>query len=570
MRVLLAVLALWASVTVCAEDQGPDLAYYAQPEPEQLLQQGDKSGAQGSGTAAPAGNSDEARQKAARVLLELLNQNFSSNKVNYHFNSSGDSVCWATAGLAFIGSGSGIKSGPYQKSLKVVFDKLDKVMTAEDFKLQPVWGCAQAAVFLAELHRTAPPGEQPAIRTLLGKYVKKLETSQTSRGGWCHTFEDKKNELGYDDLMATTVMALQGLGMARREGLAVDQKVIDSGIKYIEASSQVNRGQIGYSPRDGQKGIPGPGRTAGGLLALMACGQGRSALAKAAGTYLTDSFVDRPTKTPQGALNTGHACAQMGQMWAAWWAAENKCYDKFWAGQGALIMGRRKENGEFRAAPSDGKAEESNGERGDFSNAMHALILVAEEGRLFAGAARNRTGPARVADAIDEAADVAEDWGAGAPACIQALAGLRSAPKAPSNGELSTRLTDVVKQLSKLPAEKSGPAILRLLGLSVEGKAEVKTVYMSPTRTLAVTVTASTVRVAGLVKADVQLMANEAFREGKAPAMPSLTPSVSNVSHSTTSILLTAGHEPPPSIQAQLEWDLAGLKFVQTIEVPCK
>lgn len=515
--------------------------------------------------------STEARQAAARALLELLDRNFSSNRINYHFNASGDSVCWATAGLAFIASGSTFKAGPYQKSLKVVFDKLQKVMDREEFTHQPVWGCAQATVFLAELHRTAPTAERAPIRSLMEKYVAKLEKSQTSRGGWCHTFEDKKNELNYDDLMATTVMALQGLGMARREGLTVDQKVIDLGLKYIDNSSDEKRGHIGYSPREGQKGMPGPGRSAGGLLALSACGQGRSPLAKAAGSRLIDSFIDRPMKDrPQAALNSGHACAQMGQAWAAWWAAENNCYDKFWAGQGALIMARKKETGEFRPGPTDGKEEEAAAEKGDFANAMHALMFVVAEGRLATGAPKSRIGPAQVADAIDEAALLVDEWGAAAPASLKEFAALSATAKRPPAAELTTRLTSAIKELAKLPADKSGPAIMRLLGLTLDVKGAVRPVFQSSSSTLQVTLTSSTVRVAGLVKAKVQLKANDAFLSANPPAMPALAPIVANTTQSTATVLLKPGQKAPAALDVEVEWDLCGLKFPQVLPVPLK
>jgi hypothetical protein len=523
--------------------------------------------------AGPARNSAPAegeRRAAAKAILELLDKNFCANKVNYHFNRSGESVCWATAGLAFLASGSRYRVGRYQKALKVVFDKLKNVMDRESFQYQPVWGCAQATVFLAELHRTAPPGDKPAIRELMAKYVTKLEKSQTSRGGWCHTFEDKKNSLGYDDLMATTVMALQGLGMARREGLTVNQKVIDLGIKYIEDSSNLSRGYIGYSPRKGQKGMRGPGRTAGGLLALMACGKGRSPLAKAAGKYLSDSFVDRPEKgRPQATLNAGHASAQMGQMWAAWWAAENKCYDQFWAGQGALIMGRRKANGEFKPAPSDGETGERKGESGDFANAMHALMLTVEDGRLAAGTHKSRTGPARVADAIDDAFGLVEEWGSGAPDCLKKFAALGEAEKPLTPAQLSAKLKDTVSKLAKTSGDRCAPAILQLLGLSVEGKAETTTVIMSRKRILRVTLSSSTVRLSGVARAKAQLKPNDAFVISNPPALSTLVPTTSKPAKAMASVPLKSGSE-LKSVDITVEWDLAGLKHTQDIVVPVK
>ncbi|HEX3135730.1 MAG TPA: DUF6288 domain-containing protein, partial [Planctomycetota bacterium] len=300
------------------------------------------------------------RRVAATAVLDLLAKNLINGQLDYHFNSSGEGVLLGAAGLAFIGSGSTIARGPYQPALARVFERVLRIMEANDFPLQPTWGCAQSAIFLAELHRTAPPEKQPSVLALLAKYADKLVKSQTSRGGWCHGFEDVKNSLNYDDLMATSVMALQGLGMARREGVAVPQLTIDQGLRYIDNSSDVGAGHIGYSPRSGQKGMGGSGRTAGGLLALNACGYGRSPLALSAATYVRKSFVGSE-------MNAGHASAQLSQSWAAWWAGEAEVYPDFWAGQGSSIMERRKPNGGFHCAPSDGNAGDPPAEQGDMA-----------------------------------------------------------------------------------------------------------------------------------------------------------------------------------------------------------
>ena len=520
--------------------------------------------------AGPTPPPEEKRREAAKAVLGILDTNLTKGKLNYRFNPSGESVLLGTAGLAFLASGSRYRVGRYQKALKVCFDRLKSIMDRERFDYQPVWGCGQATVFLAELHRTAPPGDKASIRELLEKYVRKLEKSQTSRGGWCHTFEDKKNSLGYDDLMATTVMAMQGLGMARREGVSVDQKVLDQGLKYIEASSNVSRGYIGYSPRKGQKGMRGPGRTAGGLLALMACGKGRSALAQAAGKYLTSSFIHRPEKnSPQATLNAGHACAQLGQMWAAWWAAENKCYDEFWAGQGGLIVGRRQGDGGFKRAPSDGKTGDARGEDGDFANAMHALMLTVEDGRLAAGRHKSRTGPARIADAIDDAYGLVEEWGQGVPECIKQFAALGEAKKPPTAMQLGAKLKDTIGKLAKTPGDKCAPAILRLLGLSVEGKAELKTVMMSRNRILRVTLSSSTTRLTGIARATAKLKPNDAFVLANPPTLSALVPTQSRPTERTASVPLKNGSE-LKSVDVAVEWDLAGLKYTQVVVVPVK
>ena len=211
----------------------------------------------------------------------------------------------STAGLAFLAIGSTLDGGAYQKSLQAIFNRLKDIMDREQFQYQPVWGCSQSMVFLAILHRNTLPANRQEVADYLSKYAQKIMQSQTAEGSWCHTFEDVPNSLGYRGLVATTVMALQGLGPAQREGIDINQSVIDKAVNYIVISSDLKRGQIGYSDRKGQKGIPGPGRTAGGLMGLLAAAQDDIPLFEKADGYLRKSLLDattgsRPASTLQG------------------------------------------------------------------------------------------------------------------------------------------------------------------------------------------------------------------------------------------------------------------------------
>jgi hypothetical protein len=416
-------------------------------------------------------------------------------------------------------------------------------------------------VFLAELHRTAPTELKEPIRALLAKYVGKLVAAQTPRGSWCHTFEDVKNQLGYDDLVAASVMVMQGLGMARREGVEVPAAVIEHGLTYIADSSDVSSGHIGYSPRSGQLGIFGPGRAGGGLLALLACGQERSPLGKAAAAYLIQCFASTTADPPQAGLNSGHASALLGMLWAAWWAAETGCYDRFWAGQGAAIMSRRKPDGGFRPAPTDGKPADGAAETGDFANAMHALMLVAPEGLVFAGPAKN--GAPRPEAALADAQDLIAGWGEGAPECLTRFAALQALAKPPGAAEIAKQLGLAIKELAKIPGERSGAAILALLGARIEAKAA----FDEKARRISVDITAPPLRLPGLAKAKLQIE--------PIPELMSVIPSERFLSFSATAPLKLAltiptkpGQQPGEALDLELAWDLAGLTHVQALRVP--
>jgi hypothetical protein len=489
------------------------------------------------------------RRAAAAAALELLSAHLVAGQLDYHFNTSGEGVCLGTAGLAFIGSGSTLARGAYKPALTRILERMRQIMEANDFPLQPTWGCAQTCIFLAELHRTAPPDLRPPVAALLAKYVDKLVRSQTTRGSWCHTFEDVKNSLDYDDLMAVSVMAMQGLGMARREGVAVAPLVIDQGLRYIEASSDVGSGHIGYSPRSGQHGMGGAGRAGGGLLALAACGQARSPLARAAATYLTQSFASAE-------LNAGHASAQLSESWAAWWAGENGAYDAFWAGQGAAIMARRKPDGGFHCAPSDGKAGDPPAERGDFANAMHALMLVAPEGFLFAGEAKDSPQAA-----IEDAITISETWGASAPESLRAFAALKTRSKPAGVDEVLKQLTATIKALAKAGDERSAAAIFTLLG----GAPACQAAFDAKARLIRLELTAPAWRVAGLAKGKLQV-APDAGLMTATPMGRAVAPTTAPL-RVTLAIGTRLGQTPAAPLAVEVVWDLAGLAFTQKLPV---
>ncbi len=490
------------------------------------------------------------RRAAAEKVLNILATNLASGKMDYQFNRSGDGVMLGAAGLAFIGHGSTLGRGPYQKALLSIQQRMQQIMDSDSFSLQPTWGCAQSTIFLAELHRTAPDALQPPVYALLQKYTDKLIKSQTSRGGWCHGFEDVKNSLNYDDLMATTVMAMQGLGMARREGATVPQKIIDVAYTYIENSSNVGNGHIGYSPRSGQKGMGGAGRAGGGLLALHACGLGQTPIAVAAAKYLQQSYAGND-------LNIGHASAQLSQSWAAWWAAQAEEYPAFWAGQGAAILKRQKADGTFNCAPSDGKADNPSSERGDMANAMHALMLVAGDGFLAAGEAAGSPQAA-----ISVAIDLVAAWGKDAPAALSEFAQLRASDKPLLAKDIARSLASTIKSLAKVEDARIAPAILQLLG----PKPRYSAVYDEKSRVIRLAVSLPAIRAERVAKAsmsiayDAELMRAKVSNKSLAPA--------SEPKKIDINISVRPENFKDQKLTAEIEWNLAGLKFNETIAIP--
>ena len=531
---------------------------YRNPDPSQFPSVEEPFGPERVSAAAP---SHKDRKEMALGVLNVLHQNISTGKLNYRFNVSGEGVVLATAGLAFIATGSNLSGGPYKKSLDRIYNRLQGIVDGHQFERQPTWGATQSLVFLAELHRTSLPAKRSQVAQYVQKYVNVIQDGQSADGAWTHGFNDKSNTAGYSGLVATTVMALQGLGMARREGAAVKQDVIDRALAYVNASSDLKRGHIGYSTRGGQKGMGGPGRTAGGLLGLIAVDQQETPLFAAADRYVRKSLKNA-TVTPSAifTLQGGHASAQMGLAWAAWYAAAMGDYEDFWQGQGAVISSRRLVDGGFSAAPSDGKANQGQHEQGDFANAWHALILVADSPFLQIGEL------GVYIQALKKSASYAKDlittWEGEVPSELTALAALPDQETSADAGDYAKALQAAVRKLSR-EKDLDSLALVKLLQLAASGTAQLSADGKS--LEIELTVERSLLDGAAKLKATFEpVEGDKSFRKKSLSANPNFR----DVVNEGSLVRLARGATAPTEIQVHIEWSIGSKKHAESLRIP--
>ena len=89
------------------------------------------------------------------------------------------------------------------------------------------------AYFLAQLHAVSSEEHQQEMVKYIIKYAQLVMKSQSPEGSWCHSFAYVPNPLGYRSLVATTVLALTGLGLAQHAGVDVDQDTIHRGLAIL-------------------------------------------------------------------------------------------------------------------------------------------------------------------------------------------------------------------------------------------------------------------------------------------------------------------------------------------------
>ena len=205
----------------------------------------------------------------------------------------------ATAGLAFLASGSTAADGPYKSQIQkcaswlrshqrrdgIISDESDDDIVHQTYSY---WQHALAILFLAEvLHRDK---ENADLRKDLEKACAALSTEQKGDGGWGYGLgyqeRDPGGEWGWTAL-GPVALLVAGVGHAKAAGCEVDDAIIEKGLQYVVACQQPDGG-VRYRKDD--KMCPSyPQATAMGLLGMGLCGRSDTAPAQRMGQFLRTS-----------------------------------------------------------------------------------------------------------------------------------------------------------------------------------------------------------------------------------------------------------------------------------------
>lgn len=223
--------------------------------------------------------------------------------------TNGAVVQTCVAGLAWIGGGSDLESGPHQENLKLARSFVTKNLPSMKSSAgsgdanwnQENWGWVHAAIFLGELHAHSPSDE---LLIDLQKVVDGIQGGREDSGGFGHG-PGGPNALGYVEFNIVAGLALCGLGLAERAGCDVDQDALEAMRDYVEASS--SGGGVGYSTKAGQVGQGNIGRSATAWLGYRLIGEGKSKAARSMAGFV---------KRHAGEVQFGHASLTQHIMWA--------------------------------------------------------------------------------------------------------------------------------------------------------------------------------------------------------------------------------------------------------------
>lgn len=292
------------------------------------------------------------RRASAEMLATKLLTKDGCYETTYNSNDSKVAVA-SMAGLAMIAMGGSAK-GEYSAGLRAIRGYVVEKAGVEDMKPgapgantnQVNWSLGFGTLFLAEW--IAGREDKGALRRL-GELCAAIEANQEANGGWAHG-PGGPNRLGYTDFAAVTALVLAGYGAAGQVKAPVKAAVVERGIAYLAGTAGTG-GAIGYSQRDGQKGMEEPGRAGAALVAFALNRQGKHALVPAIGTFLGDHLAGLPE---------GHASPMFHIAFGALGASTAGRYPAFAKLYAYELLLARNADGTFFPRPSPESASGAN------------------------------------------------------------------------------------------------------------------------------------------------------------------------------------------------------------------
>jgi hypothetical protein len=131
---------------------------------------------------------------------------------------------------------------------------------------QTNWPLSLGGMFLAEYYADHKSNEE--IKTVLEKVLDEIANRMEPSGGWSHGAKGVPCALNYVELEVMNNWMMACVGMGKRLGLKTKGDM-GRAMSFIENCCAPGAGNVGYSPRPGQKSTTAePGRTGGAIFAF--------------------------------------------------------------------------------------------------------------------------------------------------------------------------------------------------------------------------------------------------------------------------------------------------------------
>ncbi len=290
-------------------------------------------------------------------------------------------VTTSFAGLALLASGKEYYQHVHKAANFVAMNTLkdtSRVRLPENLD-QSNWKYSIGGLFLVEYYAGLKKNPKPNTALIwqtgqtLEKMVKESIERMEDSGGWGHT-PRVKNPLGYVELEVVSNWMLAFFGAAERCGINVPS--YEKAFAFIENCCNPNSGDVGYSPRKGQKGFGCPCRTGGAIFGFAILGKDQSALYPLMITAWKSSMKNS---------NEGHGSLAIGYLGSALGARQVGDWDKFKELFFEQILNHVEKDGTIKTILGKSPQAQANADKQvgpAYTSAIYSLILQLEKNNL--------------------------------------------------------------------------------------------------------------------------------------------------------------------------------------------
>lgn len=255
----------------------------------------------------------------------------------------------ALSGLALLGSGSTATRGPYAPAIRRAAEYVLRSSSNDGLfstgyetgswdEPRPMYGHAFSMMFLAQvLGQEDSLERRDEIREALRRAVDLAARAQSDDGGWYYTPNSRSDE------GTLTVTLMQGLRACRDAGIRVEKGLIDSGVKYIEESTNKSDGSVRYRSR-GRDEVR-HGVTCAAVVALWSAGRYEDPLLKKIVSYM-DKYI-KPQWNTYRSSRERHATYVQFYLAQAKFLMGGERWKSFYLQQSRLLLGEQDDDGSW-------------------------------------------------------------------------------------------------------------------------------------------------------------------------------------------------------------------------------
>jgi hypothetical protein len=276
-------------------------------------------------------------------LIQQQNKDGSFSIVRNEASKTAPVAVTSLAALSLMAAGNLPDRGEYDRAVRRAVDWLvdhareDGYVTTDADTISRMHGHGYAVLAMTQAYGmyTRDPVQSARLRAAVERGVRLIEGTQGETGGW---YYDPRKVSPHEG--SITVCMIQALRAARDVGLAVDARVIDKAVGYMQRSQDPDNGRFRYAINDPKTSWA---LTAAALSTLNALGDYGS-------ESVVRGFAALEESDPFTGMGRLEAFIDYGALYAAqayWQYRDRAVFDRWWPSFVTACTERQRPDGDF-------------------------------------------------------------------------------------------------------------------------------------------------------------------------------------------------------------------------------